>query len=286
MSSPELSFGEERKIFASSDALAFVETLLTEVFEELGLQLRSLRYLGHGGSNVTYLVNDETVFRFPRRKTDSTMMEGRLLPALRERGLRVAELRHVIAPRAHFDRPFLAYRYVQGTPLTRPRLEGFEPVVRQRVVDQLGDLVQGMETLPLALAREIGCCDIMEMEEFDKRVAERLNILSDAGDRAHRAFGEEFESVPALREAWPCVVNMDFNEPHLLYDEASGVLHMIDLEYMVISHPIKHYTELDEAFGREVAEEVLARVAEPRRSVLAVQLEFFRRLKAAVSHLV
>lgn len=91
--------------------------LLNSQFPEL--QLSRIELIGEGWDNAAYLVNEEWVFRFPRRKMGGELIETecRLLPYLAGRlPLPIPNPVFIGSPEGDYPYSFAGYSYLAGTP--------------------------------------------------------------------------------------------------------------------------------------------------------------------------
>jgi aminoglycoside phosphotransferase (APT) family kinase protein len=91
-----------------------VKTLLREQFN---IYVQQLKLLGEGWDNCVYLINNNLVFRFPRRKEAILLVtrEMTVLPAIKKYiSLKIPEPKYFGKPSKIFNRPFYGHELIYG----------------------------------------------------------------------------------------------------------------------------------------------------------------------------
>jgi aminoglycoside phosphotransferase (APT) family kinase protein len=140
--------------------------LIGEQFPELAPV--SLRPLGEGFDNTVYEVNEQFVFRFPRREIAVRLLqtEGRILPFL------VSVLPLPIPEPIYFGKanpdykwPYIGYRKVKGVTADRLTLPQ-----RKGMTDLLAAFLRALHSFPVAKAQSVGVSyDELERLNIEKR---------------------------------------------------------------------------------------------------------------------
>lgn len=82
------------------------------------IDVASVGFIGAGWDFFNWLVNEELVFRFPKRHTDiDTLVHERDILRNLKMTLATPQIEYWIPRPAGFHKPFLGYRYIPGTPL-------------------------------------------------------------------------------------------------------------------------------------------------------------------------
>jgi len=131
-----------------------VGAVLRDQFRELAPW--KVRFLQEGWDSRAYVVNDEWIFRMPKRANvvPSLMVERRLLPLLEEAlPVDVPRFEWHGVPSDRFPHPFSGYRLLPGDLGDAiPRREIATPAVAR----QLGELLRVIHAVPVERAREAG----------------------------------------------------------------------------------------------------------------------------------
>lgn len=86
--------------------------------DECGMDLKSITVFGEGWDNIAYLVNDEFVFRFPRREIalNCILAEIDILPLVKA-SVEIPELKYFNVKSNITGKPFNGYKKIEGLPL-------------------------------------------------------------------------------------------------------------------------------------------------------------------------
>ena len=262
---------------------AFVKTIASAC---PAIPIHTVRLLDHDGEfNDILVVNEEMIFRFPRR------MEN--IPAfLREMKL-LAKLRSVLPlpiPTPIFDsgtttepgKVFMGYRLIPGEPFHPEGLEraGRENLLQTLAMQLAAFLMVLHELTPEAIGLEL---PVLSMSAWTKTFFEevRKNLFFYMRDDACKAVTDTFESYfkqGDLQLYSPCLVHGDFGGSNILFDgrEISGVL---DFAGACISDPaldIASVSTYGEKFFERICryypvDETMVRRAKFYRSLFALE---------------
>jgi aminoglycoside phosphotransferase (APT) family kinase protein len=207
--------------------------LVAQQFPQLGAP--SLTPLGKGWDNAAFLVNRTWVFRFPRRAVAAGLIEAeaRILPLVkRALPLAVPVPAFVGRASAGYPWPFLGYRMLQGTPISKTRTTRADDIA---LASSLGAFLRALHSIdarPLVAAGlpqdTIGR---LEHARMMPKVRERLRALQVAGlvreADTLAAFLERIAPAGPRRERL-AVVHGDLYARHILVDEGARIAAIID----------------------------------------------------------
>ena len=131
---------------------ALALALVAEQFPDLSPTTIDL--LGAGWDNTAYLINNEYVFRFPRRKiaVPLMLMERCLLPKIAKLlPLPIPVPQWMGTPSKTYPWPFAGYRQLGGTTACRNNLTDVE---RLSMAPMLANFLKALHALPLSVGRE------------------------------------------------------------------------------------------------------------------------------------
>ena len=200
------------------------EQLWYVVENNTSLDVSDLRYLSEGWDFYTYLVNDEWVFRLPKRNQEAdTLNRERLL--LQKLNIPVSHPQFEIwVPKpVGFHLPFAAYRFIPGTPLSE--LEPSEVDLSKLAID-LGACLQRLHSSLITKPRPSRDPVKPWMDEIDDVIANcRKYLASDVMDICARMIVEyELQRFPDSMVSCHC----DLGPEHILVDKNHELTAIID----------------------------------------------------------
>ncbi|MGZ4030953.1 MAG: phosphotransferase, partial [Tumebacillaceae bacterium] len=213
------------------------------LIEEQFPQLAPVRAhaLGEGFDNTVYLVNEEYVFRFPRKtiSVELLMNEREILTALVPLlPLPIPEPVFLGKESSDFPWPFLGYRVVQGNTPTRINTENSE-----QVATALAEFLRTLHRFPVQKAEELGVpfdkYNRTNLPERKKTLLSKLEEVASYGlfddVQAIYQFVESMQTCE--RQVAPTLVHGDLHIRNLLVDEDDLVSGIIDWGDVHIGDP-------------------------------------------------
>jgi aminoglycoside phosphotransferase (APT) family kinase protein len=200
-----------------------------------GLGPARLTLLGEGWDNVAYRVNDDWVFRFPRRRIAADLLarEARILPLLAPAlPLRVTAPAFVGAPTPDYPYMFTGYAILPGRTACQ---YAWSTTARRALAPMLGHFLRHLHQIPIdEETRRWAPRDDIHRAVIPTRVAtvaERLRANHAGLDEreVHALLDLVHEMAdrftPASRQCW---VHGDFYARHLVLDNARRPVGVID----------------------------------------------------------
>ncbi len=204
--------------------------LIAQQFPDI--QIKTLEYLGEGWDNLVYRVNDDLVFRFPRRNEfaiDCMRLEievmaqvAGLLP------LPVSFPIYIGKPCVDYPHPFAGYYYLPGKPIEKMRLEELPDT------DLLENLALFLKVLHAIPIEKIDAHIPYEPEKMNypsrvEKIIEAVNIFEEPD--------KILKYVADLKSAFPvqdkhCIVHGDLHVRHILMNgnSMSGIIDWGDVQ--------------------------------------------------------
>lgn len=202
--------------------------LIAEQFPEV--EQRSIRLLGEGWDNTMWLVDEEWVFRFPRRAMVLAGLENEIvhLPRLaRLLPLSIPVPTLIGRPSEGFEWPFYGAPFLPGRELAAADLGEEARVLLGR---RLGEFLRVLHSLEPDAALPVDPVRRADMPFRVPRTRERLAQLADLGLwNAPPTAHEIVEAAAGLGPPEPtCLVHGDLHLRHLLVDDAGAATAVID----------------------------------------------------------
>lgn len=205
------------------------------------LSSKRIRKLGYGWDNTVFMVGDEYVFRFPRRKIaiESIRMEAKMLPMLKDFiSIPYAKPLFFGEGNSEFPAPFLGYSYLTGQfPV------GLSDEQRMLSASTLAQFLKGLHAFPVQVAEENGIQhDHRNLTDISLRKGKMLKFLFDLSKHMkkeeHRAVSDYLEQLTTDQVKQKYVfTHGDLHFKNILVDENGVVSGVIDWGDMNIGHP-------------------------------------------------
>ena len=264
--------------------------LIREQFDKLAVT--ELRLLGVGWDNTVYLVDDEWVFRFPRRAiaVDGIEREITVLLRLTALPLPIPTPQFVGARSAHYPWPFFGARYIAGAELS-------EAVVDDNQRDALGAPLGRFLRALHDPARLPALTDLLpvdpngraDMRDRVQRTRERLMEIERAGlwaiSSSATAILDPARDLPPV--AATVVAHGDLHLRHLLRKmdgSPAGVIDWGDVFRADPSMDLSLYWSLFSPAGREALRDAYGAISEEQLLRARVLSLFLNAILAIYAH--
>ncbi|MDQ8039199.1 MAG: phosphotransferase [Cellulomonas sp.] len=218
-----------------------VKQCLLEQFPRL-LPLNNIRLIGEGWDNRVFLVNENVIFRFPRRKIAVELFEheNRVLPQLQSHfSLQIPNPIYQGKPSEYYPYPFQGYTRLQGT-----SGENLSQENRLASLKALSLFLKQLHAITKKQALHLGA----ESQVFDKTQVqqaittfkERVNqlISLDCYDINSNEINNEVEKIQTIELSNSLsLVHGDLHFKHLLFNHGK-LTSVIDWGDLGINHPV------------------------------------------------
>ena len=222
------------------------------------------KYISEGWDHEVLILDQSLVFRFPNDEEYAKLLrdEIRALKQLKPFvPTRIPEYKY-IAP----DNSFAGYPFIPGRPLRKALFDSFSASERTAIARQLAGLLSTMH----GLVREghdfafVAPSDMKEQQETDKKQAKQS--LRPALSPTDFTVVQEIlaETDKLLAQKLPAVlIHGDIYNNHLLWDETTKQLGVIDFSDMNRGDPAFDFAELYE-YGKNFVREVYSYYTGPK----------------------
>jgi len=238
-------------------ALSRPEELLQRIKAEFpDITWETYAFFDHGWDHEVIILDGRWVFRFP--------LESEYAEALKDEIALLAFLgKRLSVPIPQYTRiaqdlSFGGYEAVPGTELKEPRLQTFTEENRQRAVTQIARFLTSLHTIPIEEVRPFHVDSYNYLDDFDElRNGADTHLSGYLSAEDYAQVQKIISKVAALpREGLPAVlIHNDISAEHILWDERTGQIGVIDFSDRVIGDPALDFGGLfvyGEAFVRAV----------------------------------
>lgn len=176
-----------------------------------------------GWDNYAIRVNNEYLFRFPRRQEslEQIKKESEVLSILHSKLPPYIEVPKYLTVRLNDDYPFVYYKMIQGEPLTKELYNGFTNKAKERFVQQFADFLNILHDIDINQ-----CQDLEEVNALDKYqhlyqqvVDVCFKYLTEEEQSKTRRLFENYLQSSTMQKYAPTVVHGDLSENHIIVAE-------------------------------------------------------------------
>lgn len=225
--------------------------------------LTTIRLVTQGWDSLVLDVNDDYIFRFPRREATTQQFEKevRLLPELMKRlSVPVPDLKYIQLNPQEPAKSFIGYPKLQGEPLTR------ETARSDQILEQLGTFLSELHRFPIqqAVHLNVPAADPKDWRQNHVDFYNWVRTYSfprmKTSEIAHfSGLWEDFLEDDSNFDFQPVLIHGDLVSEHILCDPQDDSLSgTIDWGDARIGDPALDFVGLNITGGEEVVERILS----------------------------
>ncbi len=216
-------------------------TMIAEQFPEL--YPKKIRLLGMGWDNTAFLIDEDYVFRFPRRQVAVPLIhhEWNILPKIEEHlPLPIPVPKWIGEAARGFPWPFIGYRHLPGITACQADLSEEE---RMKIAEPLARFLAALHAIPVALAKSCKLpedvhCKLDRSIILPKIKANLEELVLLGLLKNTKPYLEIVEAATDLQMPKPnALVHGDFYSRHVLVDADHRISGVIDWGDVMISDP-------------------------------------------------
>lgn len=200
--------------------------------------------LDAGWDNTVFLVNEITVFRFPRRHIAVPLLERehRILPLLNMHFPdQTPHLSYIGTPCAEYPHPFSGYHMLPGQPAHKV---GLHSQRRHHTAEQLGRFLRKLHEIPIEKPTRLGIDgDTLGRMNTDDRIPKYTHLVQTAQERHLIPSAAPFltltESLPRTVDIFEhrVLAHGDLNFRNFLVQDSGALTAVIDWGDIHVGHP-------------------------------------------------
>lgn len=211
-------------------------TLLTRQCPALAVT--QVQRLSEGWDNVTWLVNQQWLFRFPKHSNAARLLnhELKLLPALSRLPLDIPKPQWIGMPSEHYPYTFYGHAFLQGETLDRCVLSHHQ---RLDLAIPIAQFLKALHAFPMAEAQALGITHRVDPLFKVERVQKSVRYLYQHGvfstpQTAVEFFATQHTMATSVDKV---LAHGDFYARHLLVNQQCQVTAIIDWGDAELIHP-------------------------------------------------
>lgn len=178
-----------------------------------------------GWDNYAIRVNDEYLFRFPRRQEslEQIKRESELLSILQSKLPPYIEVPKYLTVRLNDDYPFVYYKMIQGRPLTKELYNGFTNEVKERFVQQFVDFLNILHNIDINQCKDLGKVNSSDRYRhlYQRVIDICFKFLTKEEQNKTKRLFENYLQDLTMQKYAPTVVHGDLSENHIIVTKTS-----------------------------------------------------------------
>ncbi|WP_167569078.1 phosphotransferase family protein [Brevibacillus migulae] len=213
-----------------------LEDIIRNNFPDLDIQY--MQMLGEGRMSIAMLVNEEWVFRFPKKQeaADDLEKEIKIMPKLAE-WITLAIPRFEYVGKQDNGFPFVGYKMLPGELLGEDSFPSL-PVIEQRMIAcQIAKFINELSAFPVDIARELGVPEVDLRKKYTDMFEQAKKIIfpffeQDMQHYITFRFQTYFDSLDNFSYS-PALIHADLSPDHYVIDpkerNLTGIIDFGDL---------------------------------------------------------
>lgn len=188
-----------------------------------------------GWDNYAVTVNDDFLFRFPRRQDslEQIKKETEVLNILHSKLPPYIKVPKYLATNLDKDYPFVHYRMIQGEPLTKELYGKFTDSEKEKFVQQITEFLHILHSIDTNQCKNLNKVNALEKYQhlYQQVVKTCFKYLTREEQEKTQKLFEGYFNDPAMRNYTPTVVHNDLSENHILITETGiGIIDFGDTD--------------------------------------------------------
>ncbi len=241
-------------------------------------RVSSIKKVGEGDNSKAFLVNENYIFRFPKRKDvkQQVRREISVLPKIRSAlDLQIPDF-EFISPELHY----VGYKKIAGVVLTNKIFQCLKKNEQHFLEKTIAEFLYQLHSFSVEALQNCGLETMNLFDEYAENFenAKKLifsEISKNKREIISRLFTEYLSDENNFTYA-PTLVHNDFSKDHILYDSVNKeIAGIIDFGDIAFGDPDYDFLYLFDEFGEDFLEKILEYYQSGNRKQLVKKLYFF-----------
>lgn len=188
-----------------------------------------------GWDNYAIRVDDEYLFRFPRRleSLEQIRKETEVLSVLHSELPPHIEVPKYLSARLDDDYPFVYYKMIQGEPLSKDLYDNFTDEEKARFVRQIVEFLHTLHNIDISECKNLE--KVSPLDKYQHLYQQVIDVcfkyLTEEEQNKTRKLFENYLHNSAMQNYTPTVVHGDLSENHIIITEAGiGIIDFGDTD--------------------------------------------------------
>ena len=217
-------------------------------------RVSSIKKVGEGDNSKAFRINENYIFRFPKRKDVKQQIrrEISVLPKIRSAlNVQIPEF-EFISPELHY----VGYKKIEGTVLTNKIFESLKKKEQDFLEKTIAQFLCQLHSFPVEDLQNCGLEQMNLYEEYSENFENAKQFIFPKVSKSKREiigrlFTEYLSDENNFNYA-PTLVHNDFSKDHILYDPAKKeITGIIDFGDIAFGDPDYDFLYLADEFGKD-----------------------------------
>jgi len=238
----------------------------------------SIKKVGEGDNSKAFLVNENYIFRFPKRKEVKQQIgrEISVLPKIRSAlNLQIPDF-EFISPELHY----VGYKKIEGAVLTNKIFQSLKKKEQDFLEKTIAEFLRQVHSFSVEALQNCGLKTMDLFQEYAENFENAKKIIFPKISKNKREIISrlfiEYLSDESNFNYTPALIHNDFSKDHILFDAAKKeITGIIDFGDIAFGDPDYDFLYLPDEFGEAFLIDVLKYRQHPNRRVSLNKIHFF-----------
>lgn len=241
-------------------------------------RISSMKKIGEGDNSKAFLVNENYIFRFPKRKDVKQQVRREILVLPQ-----IKSAINVQIPDFEFISPeinYVGYKKIEGNVLSNEIFESLKKKDRISIQKTIANFLSQIHSIPLSELRNSSLETMNLYKEYSGNFEEAKRLIYPHISKNKRKVIDSLFTGYLNNEKnfnyIPTIVHNDFSKDHILFDPVNKeITGIIDFGDIAFGDPDYDFMYLLDEFGEDFLNEILICYQHPNRPVSRNKIHFF-----------